>query len=297
MRVTNSMMVNTLNRNLSNSMRVMDKTQNQLSTGKRISKGSDDPVGVAYAMRMRTNIVETEQYQKNVSDALSWLEATDSALGDIGNALQRVRELAVNAANGTHNAESLKAINDEIGQIKDHIQNTANTNLAGRYLFSGTSTGIQSYVNGVMQGNQNKVHYEIGVGTRLPINVTAGEVFSDLDAAGNETDSIFMALDKLMLDINSGDSALISSNLSAIDKWMDKNLSTRAEVGARINRLELTDNRLNETELNFTKLLSETEDADMAEVLTKLKMQESVYRAALGAGARIVQPTLIDFLR
>ncbi|MDA8212019.1 MAG: flagellar hook-associated protein FlgL [Clostridia bacterium] len=291
MRITNNMMVNTFRRNLNSNMREMDKIQEQLSSGRRINRPSDDPVGLTYSLRLRTNLTENDQFQKNVSDGISWLEGTDGALNDANQALQRARELAVYGSNDTNNTESLAAMAKEVAKIREHIEGIANTEHGGRYLFAGTKTTTNPYQNGTWQGNTNLTNYEIGPGITLSINVTGSEVF------GDNVDSVFKVLADLETNLLAGNTAGVSAQIGKIDQWINKNVATRAEVGARINRLELTQARLEDGNLNFNTLLTKTESIDTAEVITQLKMEENVYRAALAAGARIIQPSLMDFLR
>lgn len=275
-------------------MKQMDKMQNQLSSGKKISKPSDDPVGVAYALRLRNNLVENEQYLKNVEDATSHLEATETALDEVGEVLKRIKELTVQGASGTNNAESRDAIRREVKELREHLFNVANTQFGGKYLFSGTATDTATYTDAFgnwSNRNYSSINYEVGVGVKVPINLTADMVFED---AGG---SVFQSLSGLEADLTAGNGALIAGRLAEIEKWFDKGNAARAEIGARVNRLEFAKSRIENNTLNFTDLLSKTEDADMAKLITDFKVQENVYRASLASGAKIVQPTLIDFLR
>jgi flagellar hook-associated protein 3 FlgL len=293
MRITNGMMVNTLRSNITRNMRDMDKMQSQLSSGKRISKPSDDPVGVGYSLRLRNNLVENEQYTNNVNDGLSFLDATESAVEEVGDVLKRIKELTIQGANDTNSIEAKMAISNEVRELKNHLISVANTEFAGKYIFSGTASNIPTYLtNGTWQAvNTTTVNFEVGVATKVPVNITADQFFEDLPGA-----NLFATLQQLETDLNTPGSN-ISAHMPIIDKWLDKTNAVRTEVGARVNRLEFTKARLEDNNLNFTDLLSKTEDADMAQLITQFKVQESVYRASLASGARIVQPSLIDFLR
>ena len=90
---------------------------------------------------------------------------------------------------------------------------------------------------------------------------------------------------------------LSTSDIGKFDEAIDKNVTTRAEIGAKMNRLDLTQSRLEDQEINLRSLKSENEDVDIAETIMELRMQESVYQASLASGARVMQPTLLDFLR
>lgn len=300
MRVTNNMMINNFNRNLSKNLRAMNKTNEQLVSGLSINRPSDDPTGITYSLRLRTNLTENDQFQKNVSDARSWMETTDATLDQAGQALQRARELTVQAANGTNDSGSLEAINLELEEIRKQLEGVANTDLGGRYIFSGTQTDTEPYTAGVWNGNDKPSRYEIGAGTVLPVNVTGESCFvrkSSDDVTKVLDTNVFEALESLRAKVTAGDTVGISSQLSQLDIWISKNITTRAEVGARLNRLELTENRLSSNDLNLNGLLDKTENVDQAKAITELKMQESTYNTSLAVGARIIQPTLMDFLR
>ncbi|MDN5293490.1 MAG: flagellar hook-associated protein 3 FlgL [Eubacteriales bacterium] len=293
MRITNSMLINNFRRNLNVNLAEMERLQDQMSSGKKIKKPSDDPVNLVSALRLRTTITETEKYVANVNAALSWLETTDVALGQAGDLLQRVRELVVQGANDALPQASRQAIAAEVRQIKEQLLQVANTSHDGRYIFGGFKTLTQPFnaAGNYLGDAVADIQYEISPGIKMTVNVTGDDVFK------NPVD-VFQLIDDIINDLNTGNTANLSGvRLGAVDRVIDNILRVRADVGARVNRLELTRNRLEETRINVSDLLSRTEDVDMAEIITRLQMQENVYRAALAAGARIIQPTLADFLR
>ena len=301
MRITQGVLINNMLRNYNKNMAKMDKLNTQLATGTRINTPSDDPAGLVTSLRLRTKLHQNEQYKKNVSDALSWMEIADSALNNYNSVLQRVRELTVEAANGTNEPSSLKAIADELKQLKDEIGDIANTTLDDRYIFGGTRTMDKVYdkASGQWLGNANPINYEIGENITLQVNLT-GEVF-DVDFSTDSPElagSIFATLDKLIADVENGLYEEIGgADLAKLDEHINNLLSYRSEVGAKMNRLEMVNSRLEDTEVNYTKLLSDNEDVNMAKVIVELTNQENIYRASLAAGARIIQPSLVDFLR
>lgn len=301
MRITQGVLINNMLRNYNKNMAKMDKLYTQLATRTRINTPSDDPAGLVTSLRLRTKLHQNEQYKKNVSDALSWMEIADSALNNYNSVLQRVRELTVEAANGTNEPSSLKAIADELKQLKDEIGDIANTTLDDRYIFGGTRTMDKVYdkASGQWLGNANPINYEIGENITLQVNLT-GEVF-DVDFSTDPPElagSIFATLDKLIADVENGLYEEIGgADLAKLDEHINNLLSYRSEVGAKMNRLEMVNSRLEDTEVNYTKLLSDNEDVNMAKVIVELTNQENIYRASLAAGARIIQPSLVDFLR
>lgn len=301
MRITQSVLIKNMLRNYSRNMGKMDKLNNQLSTGTRISTPSDDPAGLVTSLRLRTKLHQNEQFKKNVSDSISWMERADSSLNTLNSVLQRVRELTVKGANGTNSESSLKAIADEIKQLKSEIGDIANTTLDDRYIFGGTHTMEPVYdKNGNnWKGNKNPIKYEIGQNTYMQVNLS-GEVFG-VDFSGGTPDlnnSMFATLDKIVNDLENGNyEQLGNQDLQELDDHINNLLRNRSQVGAKLNRLEMVQARLEENEVNYTKVLSKNEDVDMAKLIIELKNQENVYRASLAAGAKIIQPSLADFLR
>lgn len=299
-RVTNNMLVNDLMRNLNNNYRMMDKYQRQLATGRKINAPSDNPAGLVKSLRLRTNIVENEQYLANIGEAINFMETTDSALDNITQILHRVRELTVKAANGTNDPGAHQAIADEVRELNEQLKLIANTTYGTKHVFGGRNVTEPPCKGNSWQGNDEYLELEIGVGITVPINITNKDMnyfFTDHDDGTEVKEGIFTLLDNLVNDIKNGELDKISSALGKIDDKMSDMLTARSVIGAKVNRLELQRSRLESTGISFTGLLAANEDADLAEVIMQLKMQENVYRASLAAGARIIQPSLVDFLR
>lgn len=419
MRITNNMLVNNMINYIGRNLTRMDKYQYQLATGKKITVPSDDPVVAARALKLRTDVAEIEQYQRNVDDAMSWLDVTEGTLGKIGDVLQRARELAVQAANGTNTVDDTNKIKAEIEQLKSQLIHQANTTYAGRYIFSGYKTDRPLLDNTTGKflldvKNSEAINFEIGVGDDINVNVLGGDLFNrgadavadtsgtctgnavvpdltipaggvtldlsidgntlsvnipagtyasskamaedieqrintaisalpgspkgitaEMDASGhlvfktvstgasssitvtggsnlnelgmtattsvngvtNPAPSMMQLFDDFISALENGDSDAISNMLSRFDNEISAVLRVRADVGARQNRLELTANRLENDYINFTKLKSNNEDIDMAETIMNLQNEENVYRASLAGGAKIIMPTLMDFLK
>jgi flagellar hook-associated protein 3 FlgL len=308
MRTTNNMLINNMVRYLGNNLDRMQLYQSRLATGKMVRKPSDDPVIAARSLKLRTDVSEIEQYQRNIKDAQSWLELTESTLGNIGDVLHRARELAVQASNGIYGPDDLAKIKEEIGQLRTQIIHFANTTYAGRYIFSGYKTDtklINDDESDPMFGtfnidvlNSEDIKYEIGIGDDININVPGGDLFNaGADAATGTVGDMIQKMNDFLTVLNTGDSSAIDTIVGYIDDMLGDVLRVRADVGARINRLQLTSNRLEADSINFTGLMSKNEDADIAKTIMDLKNEENVYRASLAAGARIILPSLVDFLR
>ncbi|GJM82093.1 hypothetical protein HMSSN139_45890 [Paenibacillus sp. HMSSN-139] len=137
LRVTSNMMSNQVLRNLNRNLNKMSEQQNQLSTGRKINKPSDDPVGVTYALRYRSELSANDQYQKNVDTALSWLDMTDTSMSQAESIMERLKELTVKASNGTNPQNALDSISAEIQQLKVQLADIGNSQINGKYIFNG----------------------------------------------------------------------------------------------------------------------------------------------------------------
>jgi len=293
-RITQNMLNNNMLRNLHNSMGNMDKLQEQLSSGRKVNRPSDDPVIATRGMYYRSSLIENEQYQRNADEASSWMDITDQTMDEIGNIFKRVSELLVYSGNGGLSTEDRQTMAMEITELKNQLGNLANTTVNGRYIFAGTDTTTPPYnptVGDFTNTNAGEVKLEMSQNVFVPINVNPQAIFNYPDNANN----VFKVLDNIIAELNAGNSA--AHHDTALTKQTDNLLAERAALGARVNRIELVIDRLTRQEVTITELQSKNEDADEAEVITQLKMQESVHRAALAAGARVIQPTLLDFLR
>jgi flagellar hook-associated protein 3 FlgL len=297
------MLANNMLRNLSNSYERLGKYQEQLTTGKKITRPSDDPVVAMKGIAYREDLARVQQYQRNIGEVHNWIDSADDALDKVGLALQRVQELVVQASSDTATPEDRKKIADEIDQIQKHIVDVANTKVGGKYIFNGADTknplftGYPDNTGLGLSANANTSDVEIEVfdGIKLDVNINGKELFTGTTGQ----DGIVGLLQKIKIDLRDGTKTGddIDDYLGEIEAQQDALLSARSELGAKQNRVEMMENRLSTQEVIATKVMSNNEDIDYEKTITELISQESVHRAALSVGARIIQPTLVDFLR
>lgn len=314
MRITNNMLISNTLFNLNENLGRLEKLNQQMDTQKKFSVPSDDPIGASKSLKFYTDLSKIEQYKRNVKDATSWMTETESALIEIGEVLDRADKLAVQMANGTYSEDDLKKTKEEVAQLKEHLVQISNTTYAGRYIFSGYKTDKELLCKDgkykIDLSNTEVVEYNVGVSEDIKVNTVGMRVFgvgaenatNPFDATEAETGdtsyliSVFTKFENALKDpaSNKGE---IDATLGRIKTCMDQVLSVRAEVGAKMNRLKLTQKKLDSQVLSTKSLISYNEDIDLAEVSIKLKTEENVYRASLAVGARIIQPSLVDFLR
>ena len=287
MRVTQSMLSNNMLRNLSASYNKMDTLNNQLLTGKKVNRPSDDPVVAMKGIGYRMQVDKVEQYQRNLGEVNNWLDSSDDALDGVGQALHRTKELVTKAATDTLTDDDREKIKIELAQLREQIQDLANTKNGDKYIFSGTKTstplhGENGYPTGDLTGFDKSVEIEVFDGVSMKVNTNTMEMFKDIDDmfAGMEADDF---------DFDAA--------ITTVDGNMDKVLTTRADIGARQNRVEMMTSRLSAQEISAKKMMSENEDIDYEKAITEMLTHEAIHRAALSVGARIIQPSLVDFLR
>ncbi|BAQ10171.1 flagellar hook-associated protein flgl [Bacillus sp. OxB-1] len=301
MRVTQSMLSNNMLRNLTSSYNTMGKLQEQLSSGKKVNRPSDDPVVVMRSLGYGMQVDKVAQFQKNLGEVHNWLDSSDDALNGVGEVLHRAKSLVTNAANtGAMTEDDRNKIKVELEQMQEQLRDLANTKVGDKYIFSGTMTDKPLYDKtdgypilstddptnpGAQTAYEKDVEIEVFDGVSLRVNTKAGQVFKEIDKLFNE------------IKANTDDSYNFGEAISKIDSLMESVLTHRADIGARSNRAELMGNRLEMQEGAAKKQRSENEDIDYEKVITEMITQESIHRAALSVGARIIQPSLVDFLR
>lgn len=301
-RITNSMISRSVLSDLNEVSTRLSKTQQRMSSGKQITRASDDPYGTSRALSLRGDVAGTQQYQRNVNEAEAWQNVTDSALGTITASVHRARELTIQGASDSAGPAARKAAAAEIDQLIASIKQDANASYGGHFVFSGTATTTSPYtVNGPdsYAGDNGTVAREIGPGVAVQVNVLGSGVLGQGQAAGDG--KLLNVLRDISDHLKSGTVAdantLRNADLKGLETALDTINQARATVGATTNRLESADGRLQQVEESTTKLLSDVEDADMAKTYVDFSMQQSVYQSALRAGANIVQQSLLDFLR
>jgi flagellar hook-associated protein 3 FlgL len=268
------------------------KTREKLSSGKELTRPSDNPYQVGRALQFRGDLAANQQYQRAVSEANAWQNVTDTALGEVGDIVLRVRELTVQGANGSTPASDRAVIAREVASLIDAAKSAANAQYAGRYVLAGTSTLSPPYSLGDdgYHGDTGLISREIGPGVQIAVNVPGNAVLGDASSG------LIKTLRDVYAHLQANDVTALSSDLGALDTVHETVVTARSDVGARANRLDAAQARLGELEEATTSLLSQAEDADMAKTLIDASTQQAVYQSALRAGASIVQTSLLDFL-
>lgn len=304
MRITNNTLTGNYLRNLSRNLKQMQKYQNQLSSGKEVSRPSDNPMLVARVMQLDSNVRMNEQYEKNINDALGWTDTADGALNVVTSTLQRARELIVYGANGTLSETDRAAIKDEVDTLQGQLLQTLNTNYDGRYMFGGMATTEPPFEidgNNVLTYRGDTEHVglnrEIAKGVTITIPANGKHITEAAGTSGGNGDigSLFKNISEAL---ESGDTESLSKDLlNDIDQHLDNTIRFRSKMGAVYTRLEFAKERNAAENLSMTELLSKSEDIDLAEKMMEFSTMRTVYQASLQTGAQILQPSLLDYIR
>jgi flagellar hook-associated protein 3 FlgL len=301
-RITTQMTAQNLLANINQSMDRIATTQQELSTGKKINQPSDNPYGTSLSLQLNNQLAGLNDYANNVSDGTGWAQAGNAALSDITNAVQRIRELVVGASNGTLTQADMSADAAEVGQLVDQIKQDANTQYNGQYIFSGAATSTQPYQpgsNDAYAGDTGQVSRMIGPNTSVAVNANlSGVLGTGQTVAGQPAGDgrLLNTLRNVVDAMQSGNSGALSGTLSQLDTNLNSLTGLTAGVGATTDRLQMASSRIQSLQAADTEVLSNTQDADMAQTEVDFSTEQAALTAALQAGAHIVQQSLMDFL-
>ncbi len=269
------------------------RTQETLSTGKVVNRVSDSPTDAIQAMRLRTGLADQTRYVRNGQDGLSRLGVLDSTLGAMGDDVRRVRELALQGVNGSSNQTSREAAAVEVDQLRASLLSMANTTHLGTPVLGGVTGGKVAFgPDGVYVGETvGESRRTVADGVTVRVDVVGTSV------VGPDGSNLFDDLTALSAALRSGDETAMRAGIEALGARASTLSAARADVGATYNRAEGAVSRAEDALLALRTSLSEVEDTDLARAMVDLKIQEVGYQAALAATARVLQPSLIDFLR
>jgi flagellar hook-associated protein 3 FlgL len=301
MRITEGMTARTVLADLGANKARLTKTQREISSGERITKPSDDPFGTARTLQLSAELEGFQQYKENVSDGTGWVTATETALSQISEVVQRARELLVQGGNDSNGQVAKEGIAAEIEALTEAVKQEADVTYDDRYIFSGTETETRPYElgeNDEYSGNEGSIVRVIGAGVSVGVNVNIQSLLGE--GAGAEDNKLLDVLRDIATDLRGGTEenaeALRGTDLERLSENLDELTRVRAVVGATTNRLETAGTRLEQLEESSLSQLTDVRDTDMTEALVNYSTEQNAYEAALKVGATIIQPSLMDFL-
>lgn len=296
MRVTQNSVTSLMLAGLQANQARLGTLQQQLSSGRQITKPSDDPVGTDQAMQFRTQLSRNDQYTRNGQDGLSWLGTADNALHGGVTILQRLQTLVTQGAStGSGGPTSRAALSSEVSSLKQEMLGVANTSYLGRPIFGGTTSNTAAYTqdgSGIVsyQGDSGTVLRSVGDATKVQVNVDNTAAFG---APGTD---VFAMFDQITNDLQSNPNNL-TNDLSLISTALDRMTNAQATEGSAYNRVTSMMTASTSQTLTLTGRLSDVEDVDSAKAATEMAMQQASYQAALSSMSNILQLSLTQFLK
>jgi flagellar hook-associated protein 3 FlgL len=292
MRVTQGMIYDSTNRSLSTTAAAVQTASEKVSSTKQLNRPSDNPADVRAAVQLRDALSELNQFQRNIDAATSKVDAMDGALAGAGDLIQRANELAIAGGDGTLSAGNRQAMAQEVGQLIESMAQDAGAKVGNAYVFSGFQVNKAPYVVtapgtvGTYQGDHGVAVARIGPGATVQTSISGDAAFQ----------AAFDALSQLKADLDAGN-VVQGGTISKIQGALDSIMTTRAQVGARANRLEQAKTSQGSLITSNQGLLSQLEDVDMASAITELSRRQTTYQATLAVTAKVMQTSLIDYLR
>ena len=324
MRITNSSMIRSHMYDTQNNLTNMSKINQQISTGKVINTVSDDPHKAIRIMNMNNEIKYTEKYNSNIDETVGWMNTTDGALESTGNLLNEIKETILKVGNGTYSQNEMKSLNEDMNEKIKQLADTLNSTYGGKYLFGGSSVDdapitvienpdgtvkleFSKDKNGQTIPNTDDLKADISSGINIDYNISVGEILNIKDGNGNTVNLLdeINNLSTLMNDIANGDEqtaakakeTLLNDTKGKIDTLFDHVVNERTSLGVRVSTAEKIKELNDEDILNIQDVLSKTQDTDVVEKFIELKSAEMIYQASIQVGAKLIQPTILDYIR
>ena len=312
MRVTQIMMTRTALANVARNRVRLQALQEKASSGLDINRPSDDPTGASGALLLKSAIAATKQLERGATAVRNRVREVDSAIDGATTILIRARELAVQGANDTLDAQARSLLAQEIEGLFEQMMSEGNKTSSGGFLFSGiASTSVAFTASGPFTtglpsptvsfgGDSNVMQAPIDEGIVVPTSLDGRRVFlGDSDGDGSPDggrEDLFAVLGTLRDALLANDRVAVNGTLTRLDAGIDQLTEERARIGVIDTKVARAEDRLAERYVQLERRLSDVQDADAAEVYSGLVNQETALRASLDATGRLVQPTLLDFL-
>jgi flagellar hook-associated protein 3 FlgL len=273
----------------------LDEARERVSSGRRIQSPSDAPNEIAELLRARSEVAGLERRRSAIDLSLPSMRATDGTMGDITGALRQIRTLALQANNGATGSDSHQALAQQVQQLAERIRSLANSEVNGRFLFGGTDTDSKPFAAGppvTYAGSSRPLELSLARDESFAISVTGDALLNARDGT-----DLFRSLATLESAIRDGDHDAIAAGLTELDADLDNVLRLRAEIGARIQYVELARERIESDRLMARERQSRLEDADLPGAILEAAAAGHAQEATIAVASVLNRPSLLDYLR
>jgi len=298
--------------------RRLEELRNIGATGKKLNKPSDNPASIRPVLSTRKQISNVDRYLETMNTSLDRMQATDSYLDHVENIMQRAKEIAINAGDGSLNTDDRASLADALKNLREELADTANGMVDDKYLFAGFNNQIIPFVENpafdpvlydrtdastwpyTYQGDGNHIMQEISPGEMIQTNLTGAELFTgdaDMDGSvdGGKVD-LFAVLALTENAIRTGDNTALQTQMDQLDQAAEQNRRLRSQMGNRAARVDEAIRHQEHVRVDLKQILSRYEDADALESFTEITKQETAYQAALSITGKVSKLTILDFI-
>ncbi|MBW2143957.1 MAG: flagellar hook-associated protein FlgL [Deltaproteobacteria bacterium] len=298
MRVTNQMTADLITQDLYRAQQLLLDAQVKVATGKKINKPSDDPIGMGKVLDYRKIISTIDQYNENIVHGKNQMEFTSTILEEIEALLNQAKNWALEFGSGSDMSASAALI--EVKSLYDEIMDLANTKIGNNYMFGGHVTNSAPFSRDAdydanYTGDNGDITVLVGNDVQVKINANGEDIFA-VDGAGGGTDA-FGALERLINALGSNDSAAAFAEVANLESAIDQVQGISTETSVYYGRMKSSENFLIKYKSNIEDMLYETENMDPAQAVVEMQLQEAVYITCLETASRIIQPSLVDFIK
>ena len=302
MRVTNQSLSTQLQDTLQQALQRLNETQEQVTSGKRINRLADDPFGAVRSLDVQSLAASLDQYKKNIDAGLPVLNQTDSTLSDVDDVLTRAKEIAVQMANGAMSAADRASAASEVHELSQRLLSLGNFRFDNRYLFGGFANGAAPFTaaggGATYNGDSGSISIQANGSTRVAINLPGDGVFQGVGVTGGV--DLFDTLSDLETALTANDVSGangVTAQIGRLDAGSNQIAAFRAQVGARIETLNTASQGLDTMQLKATQMRSNIEDVDTLKIYSDFARLQQAFQAALESSARVVQPSILDFIK
>lgn len=270
--------------------------QEQLATGKKLNRISDDVVAARQSLRYRADENASGKYLNNIDKSLAYMGATDTALNEVTQLFDQVKAIAVQGANGSQDAASRYALSQSVDSFLTRMTDVANTVHDGRFIFGGTATTAdkpfalsEDGTRVDYAGNLDAFQVEVGPNSTVEVNQDGYTLFK------KQVD-VFDAMIQLRDALRDNDPTKVAELIDTVDTAQRHANDLQGSMGGKIQRLELSRTQLESSRIYQKELISQAEDADFTEVISQMQLTQVALEAGLQSAARTITPSLLDFL-
>jgi len=294
--------------NLQSRQRGLQNSQEQLTSGKRVSKPSDDPVAAARAERALAEVTRADAHQRALEAARTNTKLTESALGDAGELIQQAREAIVSAGNASYTDKERQNLVNSLTMVRQQLLSVANRpDGTGGYLFGGQGGAQRPFrddadgVGVVYQGETGNAM--VASDEQLSTHLDGRQVWLQATAAdGTNSLSLFDVVDRAIVALGAGNisdvdrKAAVSSGLAELDRFNDHLLAVRASSGGSLNRMDSVELRIADSKLASETERSNAEDLDLVQAISDFQSRQTGYDAALKAYSMVQRMSLFNYI-